>query len=144
VPVPEGADVLERFAGCAISRHGMRDPVRGPGELPGASGDRHAFELVLGGPSERVMVRTFDRVPKITDVRDLRTAAEDVARRDGKLPLRVVALVSEEQDDLDVDEVVYDYLMEHPILDESGDWARSLQIVAEVEGYYSVLPFTVP
>jgi hypothetical protein len=144
VPVPEGADALERFAGCAISRHGMKHRGRGPGELSGASGDKHAFDLVLGGPSERVLVRAFDRVPKITDVRDLRTAAEDVARGDGKLPLRVVALVGEELDDLDVDDVVYDYLMEHPIIDESGEWARSLQIVAEVEGYYSVLPFTVP
>jgi hypothetical protein len=144
VPVPEGETALERFAGCVISRQGVDGEGRSAGELKGASGDAHAFDLAMGGPDDRVLVRTFDRVPTIDQVRDLRTAAEDVARRDGELPLRVVALVGNELDDLDVSDVVYDYLMEHPILDERGEMARSLQIVAEVEGYYSVLPFTVP
>jgi hypothetical protein len=144
MPVPEGASALERFAGCMLARHGV-EGRKGPAErIVGASGEEHSFDMTMGGPKERVLVRTFDKVPGIQDVRDLRNAAEDVARRDGKLPLRVVALVKEEVDDLDVDDVVYDYLMEHPILDERGEWARSLQIVAEVEGYYSVLPFTVP
>ncbi len=143
-PVPEGRTALERFAGCVIGRYGVKEDRRTPGELVGTSGDKHTFDLVMGSPDERVLVRTFDKVPNIQDVRDLRTAAEDVARKDGELPLRVVALVEEELDDLDVDDVVYDYLMEHPILDERGEWARSLQIMAEVEGYYSVLPFTVP
>ena len=144
IPVPDGDTVLTRFAGCVLVRHGLGDEKVGPGELQGVSGDKHSFDLVLGGPKERVLVRAFERTPGIDDVRDLRTAAEDVARRDGKLPLRVVALVSADLDDLDVDDIVYDYLMEHPILDERGEWAKSLQIVAEVEGYYSVLPFTVP
>jgi hypothetical protein len=144
VPVPQGGTALERFAGCVISRQGVDGEGRSAGELEGASGNAHAFDLTMGGPEERVLVRAFEGVPTIHQVRDLRTAAEDVARRDGGLPLRVVALVEEEQDDLDVDDVVYDYLMEHPILDERGEMARSLQIVAEVEGYYSVLPFTMP
>jgi hypothetical protein len=144
VPVPEGATPLERFAGCVLSRHGVDAEGRGAGEVKGASGGMHAFDLVMGGPGERVLVRTFDKVPDIHEVRDLRSAAEDVARRDGELPMRVVALVEEGLEDLDVSDVVYDYLMEHPILDERGEISRSLQIVAEVEGYYSVLPFTVP
>jgi hypothetical protein len=142
--VPEGATPLERFAGCVLSRHGVEEGDGGAGELKGASGGKHSFDLAMGGPDERVMVRTYKEVPTIDQLRDLRTAAEDVARRDGELPVRVVALVEEEQDDLDVSDVVYDYLMEHPILDERGEMARSLQIVAEVEGHYSVLPFTVP
>lgn len=144
MPVPEGKTVLERFAGCMLVRHGLEGRGEGAGRLEGASGQVHSFDLTMGGPTERVMVRTYDRAPSIQEVRDLRNAAEDVARNDGKLPLRVVALVRGELDDLDVDDVVYDYLMEHPILDARGEWARSLQIVAEVEGYYSVLPFTVP
>ncbi|NIP35498.1 MAG: hypothetical protein GWN18_11135 [Thermoplasmata archaeon] len=144
IPVPEGKTALGRFAGCVLARHGLEGRDAEAKALTGASGDAHAFDMVLGGRGDRVLIRTYDRVPGIDDVRELRTAAEDVARKDRKLPLRVVALVTEEQDDLDVDDVVYDYLMEHQILDESGDWARSLQIVAEVEGYYSVLPFTVP
>ncbi|MCJ2539977.1 MAG: hypothetical protein LN414_01755, partial [Candidatus Thermoplasmatota archaeon] len=114
------------------------------GELVGASGHKYTFDLVIGGPGERVLVRTFKDVPGIDEVRDLRIAAEDVTHREGELPLRVVALVIGEIDDLDVDDVVYDYLMEHPILDDAGELAKSLQIVAEVEGYFSVLPFTVP
>ena len=55
-----------------------------------------------------------------------------------------MGLVGVEIDDLDVDDIVYDYLMDHPIVDDRGERARSLQIVAEVEGYYTVLPFTAP
>jgi hypothetical protein len=34
--------------------------------------------------------------------------------------------------------------MENPIIDTTGELERSVQIVAEVEGHYSVLPFTYP
>lgn len=144
VPVPEGKDALDRFANCVMSRDPTIEGDRVAGELVGASGQKYAFDLVLGEPTERVLVRTFKDVPGIDEVRDLRTAAEDVTHKEGGLPLRVVALVIGEMDDLDVDDVVYDYLMEHPILDDAGERAKSLQIVAEVEGYFSVLPFTVP
>ncbi|UCC93565.1 MAG: hypothetical protein JSW25_02570, partial [Thermoplasmata archaeon] len=143
-PVPEGKDVLERFASCAIAKNLDGKAERRSGDLQGASGNRYAFDLVLGGPGERILVRQYDEVPTIDQVRELRTAAEDVAHKEGELPLRVVMLVEKGVDDLDVDDVVYDYLMEHPILDDVEEQARSLQIVFEVEGYYSVLPFTVP
>lgn len=142
--VPEGEDVLDRFARCVMAKDQLERGDRVAGDLAGASGHRYAFDMVLGGPGERVLVRTFDEVPGIDRVRDLRSAAEDVARKEGELPARVVALVGKDMDDLDVDDIVYDYLMEHPIIDERGERARSLQIVAEVEGYYAVLPFTVP
>lgn len=144
VPVPEGEGALDRLAACVLARHGTGPREDGPVELEGASGQARPFDMVMGGPGERVLVRAFDGVPAIDEVRDLRTAAEDVARREGRLPLMVVALVRGDLDDLDVDDVVYDFLMEHPILDRRGERARSLQIVAEVEGHYSVLPFTVP
>jgi hypothetical protein len=144
MPVPAGKDPIDRFANCVLAKGQAKDYEQVSKQLAGASGQRHVFDMVLGGPGERVLVRTFDVVPGIDGIRDLRTAAEDVARRDGDLPIRVVALVVSPLEDLDVDDVVYDYLMEHPIVDETGARAKSLQIVAEVEGYYSVLPFTVP
>ena len=144
MPVPAGQDALERLEGSALVAGLVERSERPAGELKGASGDVHSFDLVMGGRGERVLVRTFEAVPRIDQVRELRMAAEDVANREGDLPLRVVALVTGDLDDLDVDEAVYDYLMEHPILNGAEDRARSLQIVAEVEGYYSVLPFTVP
>jgi hypothetical protein len=142
--VPEGKDVLDRFTRCVMAKDQLERGDRVAGDLAGATGQKYAFDMVLGGPGERVLVRTYDDVPGIDQVRDLRSAAEDVARKEGELPLRVVALVGKDMDDLDVDDIVYDYLMEHPIIDERGERARSLQIVAEVEGYYAVLPFTVP
>ena len=142
--VPEGEDVLDRFARCVMMKGQVEDGDRVAGDLVGASGQKYAFDMVLGGPGERVLVRTYEGVPTIDQVRDLRTAAEDMARKEGDLPLRIVALVKRGALDLDVDDIVYDYLMEHPILDDAGERARSLQIVFEVEGYYSVLPFTVP
>lgn len=144
LPVPAGADAMERLRASALIAGLVERPERVTGELRGTSGDLHSFDLVLGDPGERVLVRAFETVPRIDQVRELRMAAEDVANREGELPLRVVALVTADLDDLDVDEAVYDYLMEHPVLNGAEDRARSLQIVAEVEGYYSVLPFTVP
>jgi len=144
MPVPEGKDTLDRFANSVMVKGLVEDGERTSGDLVGASGQKYSFDLVLGGPGERVLVRTYEGVPGIDQARDLRTAAEDVAHKEDELPLRVVALVTKGAGDLDVDEIVYDYLMEHPILDDAGERARSLQIVFEVEGYYSVLPFTVP
>jgi hypothetical protein len=144
IPVPDGKDALDRFANCVMSRDPTMEGDRVAGELVGASGQKYSFDLVIGEPGGRVLVRTFKDVPGIDEVRDLRTAAEDVTHKEGGLPLRVVALVIGEMDDLDVHDVVYDYLMEHPILDDKGERGKSLQIVAEVEGYFSVLPFTVP
>jgi hypothetical protein len=144
VPVPEGKDALDRFAASAMVADLVKDGEGAPEDLAGASGQKYKFDEVIGGPGERVLVRTFDGFPTIDQVRDLRTAAEDVSHKDGELPIRVVALVDKGVDDLDMDDMVYDYLMEHPVLDDTGERARSLQIVFEVEGYYSVLPFTVP
>lgn len=144
MPVPPGDDTLDRLEYCLVGRGYAEAESRSAEALEGSSGKRHAFDMVLGGPGERVLVRTYEGTPGIDDLRGLRRSAKDVARREGALPLRIVALVSEDLDDLDIDDVVYDYLMEHPILDDEGERTRSLQIVAEVEGYYSVLPFTVP
>jgi hypothetical protein len=144
IPVPQGKDVLDRFAACSMARDLDGEADRTSGNLVGASGRKYPFDMVMEGSGGKVLVRTYGGVPTIDQVRDLRTAAEDVAHKEGELPLRVVALVKKGIDDLDVDDIVYDYLMEHPIHDDAGERARSLQIVFEVEGFYSVLPFTVP
>jgi hypothetical protein len=144
VPVPGGDSALDRFRHCLLMTHPARSPDEGPGELEGASGMAHTFGAVMGGLGSRVLVRTYDHVPRIEDVKELWHAADDVARRDGRLPRRVVALVTADLDELDVDDIVYDFLMEHPLEDKRGERVRSLQIVAEVEGRYSVLPFTAP
>ena len=144
VPVPPGETPLDRLAVCMLATGMAENLEGGPGTLKGISGNDHSFDLVLGDAGDRVLVRRYGSIPGIEELRDLRAAAEDVAKRDRALPLRIVALVGVEIDDLDVEEIVYDFLMEHPIMDDLGERARSLQIVAEVEGHYSVLPFTVP
>lgn len=144
VPVPPGETPLDRLAVCLLATGMAENLDGGPGTLKGTSGNDHSFDLVLGDAGNRVLVRKYGNVPGIEELRDLRAAAEDVAKKDRALPLRVVALVGVDIDDLDVEEIVYDFLMEHPIMDDLGERARSLQIVAEVEGHYSVLPFTVP
>jgi hypothetical protein len=144
VPVPEGATALDRFVSCLSQVHEMDIRYTGPGVVKGRSGKDRAFDLAMGDAGDRVLVRVFEDVPTIGDLRDLRESAEDVTQRDGKLPLRVVALVGTELDDLDVGDMEYDFLMGSQILDVDGVRGRSVQIVAEVEGHYSVLPFTVP
>jgi hypothetical protein len=143
VPVPDGATTLERFTACLLYSGKAHGPVLGPCNVSGTTGEQ-TFDQVLGERGDRVLVRVFGRVPSEEELRDLRAAAEDVARREGDLPRRVVALVDSELDDLDVDDDTYEFLMESPILDEVGERGRSVQIVAEVEGHYSVLPFTYP
>ena len=144
VPVPEGDSALDRFRHCLLMTHAVKSVGEGPGELEGASGESHPFDTIIGGPRSRVLVRTLDHIPHIEDVKGLWHAADDVAKKDGRLPRRIVALVTTDLDELDVDDIVYDFLMEHPLEDGRGERVRSLQIVAEVEGRYSVLPFTSP
>ena len=144
VPVPEGDSALDRFRHCLVMTHAVKSAGEGPGELVGASGESHPFDAIMGGPRSRVLVRTLDHIPRIEEVKMLWHAADDVAKKDGRLPRRVVVLVTADMDELDVDDIVYDFLMEHPLEDVRGERVRSLQIVAEVEGRYSVLPFTAP
>jgi hypothetical protein len=141
--VPPGPTVLARYVQHLITTSGLVESGKaGPKELPGKSGRSHSFDITLGSAGDRVLIRVYPQVPGIAELREFRNAAKDVAQRDGVLPMRIVALVDSDLEDLDVDDVVYDLIMEHPLVDPDGERERSLQIVSEVEGHYSVLPFT--
>jgi hypothetical protein len=143
ISVPEGDTTLERLTECLLYSGKAHGPVLGASELKGIK-DSHRFDQILGERGDRVLVRAFDHVPSTEELRALRTSSEDVAKKEGTLPRRVVALIDAEIDDLEIDDETYEFLMESPILDEAGERGKSVQIVAEVEGHYSVLPFTYP
>ena len=144
-PVPPGPDVVARFMRCLAATEdlvGWDEGATRPMVFEGLEGRRHAFDAAAGGPGSRVLVRAFDRAPTLEEVRALRQAAEDVSRRDGRLPRRVVALVREGE--ADVPDEVYAFLLESPIMDARGERTRTLQVVSESEGYYCPVPFVAP
>ncbi len=144
-PVPPGPDAVARYMRCMAATEdlvGWDEGATRPVEVAGREGRRHAFDAAAGGPGSRVLVRAFDRAPTLEEVRALRQAAEDVARRDGRLPRRVMALVREGE--ADVPDEVYAFLLESPIMDARGERTRTLQVVSESEGYYCPVPFVAP
>jgi len=144
-PVPPGPDAVARFMRCMAATEdlvGWDEGATRPMVFEGLEGRQHAFDAAAGGPGSRVLVRAFDRAPTLEEVRALRQAAEDVARRDGRLPRRVVALVREGE--ADVPDEVYAFLLGSPIMDARGERTRTLQVVSECEGYYCPVPFVAP
>ncbi len=144
-PVPPGPDAVARYMRCLAATGdlaGWDETAPRPLEFEGLEGRRHAFDASAGGPGSRVLVRAFDRAPSLEDVRALRQAAEDITRRDGRLPRRVVALVRE--GDADVPDEVYAFLLGNPVPDRRGERSRTLQVVSECEGYYCPVPFVAP
>ena len=144
-PVPPGRDAVERYMRCLVARGDVAGgdwSAPRPAEVEGAGGRRHRFDADAGGPGERVLVRAYQRTPTLDEVRALRDDAEDVARRDGRLPRRVVALVVEGE--ADVPDEVYAFLLERPVMDVRGERSRTVQVVSECEGFYCPVPFVAP
>lgn len=147
--VPSGPDPVGKYLGClkaqGVIEAGAVPAI--PAELEGRDGRLHGFDAAAGGPGSRVLVRAFARMPVLDEVRALREAAEDVARRDGELPSRVVALVGPGDGaggDVDIPDELYRYLLDSPIMDTSGTWTRTVQVVSECEGHYCPVPFIAP
>jgi hypothetical protein len=143
--VPPGPDAVVRYMRCLSATgdvEGWEEAAPRPVEVEGTGGRRHAFDAVAGSGASRVLVRAFATTPTMGDVRALREAAEDVARHDGTLPLRVVALV--EEGDADVPDEVYELLLSSPLMDARGERSRTVQVVSECEGYYCPVPFVAP
>jgi hypothetical protein len=135
--VPEGADPMARF-----DRY-LRDfpPVKAMLAAPGGKVE----EVLDGSPSTRLyrgngtglLVRLFDTVPDIAAVKVLLAEAEVLAKKRGLTLSRAVALVAPDGPDLDND--TYDHIIELGERTRPGDCA--LQLVMEVDGTYSMVPF---
>jgi hypothetical protein len=149
-PVPSGTDALTRYLGHLVDIGEIPEWEPGEGERPmkaeleGASGARHPFDAALGDEEEQLLVRVFPRPPDIDEVTDLRTSAEDVSTRTGFAPRHIIALVDGASGEVDLTDEVYEFVMENPIEDPATGSLRTVQIVIEVEGYYSLIPFTYP
>jgi len=148
-PVPSGTGPVERYLQC-LEAQGVLGEGAVPTmdvELDGSVGRRHRFDVSVGGPGRRVLLRAFQGMPTLDEVRALREAAEDVAARDGALPRRVVALVvpgGGGGGDADIPDDVYRFVLNSLILDSTGSRARSVQVVSECEGFYCPVPFVAP
>ncbi len=144
-PVPPGPDAVARYMRCLAAMGEVVDwdeEAPRPVEVEGTGGRRHPFDAAAGEGATMVLVRAFETTPSLEDVSALRAAAEDVARREGALPMRVVALVKEGE--ADVPDEVYELLLSSPLTDAKGERSRTVQVVSECEGYYCPVPFVAP
>jgi len=136
-PVPEGPDPLSRFDRHLRSLPGAGRMLDGPDarteDLPG---DGMAARL-YSGRGNGILVRVFGRVPDGAALDAFRTEAASLAQKRGMALSRAVALVA--PGGPDIDDRTYDHIIGLGERTRPGECA--LQLVMEVDGTYSLVPF---
>ena len=154
--VPKGKDILERLdlylKGIPAVGELLASPgggaEDGKGEGPwapaeGAAGgpaNGPAWRLYRGrrkGAPEALVVKVFGHLPDRKELDAYLSSARQYCKQNGLSLLRAVALVAADAEHLDDD--VYDHVVELGTRTGSGEGA--LQLVMEVEGAYSMVPF---
>jgi len=135
-PVPAGPDPLSRFDGHLRSLPAVRMMLEAPGgraeDIPGKAPAR-----IYQGRGTGIVVRLFERVPDDAALDAFRSEAASLARERGFAILRAVALVAPGGPDLD--DATYDHIIGLGERTRPGECA--LQLVMEVDGTYSMVPF---
>ncbi len=141
--VPEGRDALERYELFLRSSPGPCGPCESTGlssEEVSCGADLPPSRLYMwrSGASKRgALVTVFDRVPRREELEQLLQEARGIRSERGVVVERAVALLStgagEVSDDL------YDYIIE--LGERTPRGAPALQLVIEVEGAYSMVPY---
>jgi hypothetical protein len=136
-PVPEGPDALARF-----DRHLRSAPqfkallaardARAEDSPEGAAGAR-----LYSGDGAGILVRPFERPPGISALEALLGEAGALAGKRGLYIFRAVALVGPGGPDLD--NATYDHVI--GLGERTRPGGCALQLVMEVEGVYSMVPF---
>jgi hypothetical protein len=103
------------------------------------------FERLYHGPSpsgpgyDAILVKSLPKIPTRDDIDELLAEARELSEGEGIDICRVVALVAADMGDSDIDDELYEHII------EAGRKARPrdcvLQLVMEVEGTYSLVPY---
>jgi hypothetical protein len=142
-PVPEGRSNLSRFDRFLKVNHVVRDMLssEGGGVQKDVGRKGHRFSRFYHGTlhNQRVgiLVSMTERAPSTDDLDILLEEAKIFGEREGAHISRVVALVTGDVKDISDD--VYDHLITQGRRTRPGDCA--LQLVMEVEGLYSIVPY---
>jgi|GEM_PF-2031220 len=142
-PVPEGKDHLERYMGFIKGLPAVKALLTssegGVEKEPGRKGFTFS-RLVHGVVHDKhkgIVVKVYDKVPDREELGLLVQEAHAFGERRGISIRLAVALVAADVDDLD--DKVYDHVIEVGRRTRSADVA--LQLVMEVEGTYSMVPY---
>ena len=136
-PVPEGADPMARFDQYIRSVPLVNALLAAPGGKVEEGPDGAPATRLYLGPGNGILVRLFDRMPGIEEL-DLHLAGSSaLAKKRGIALSRAVALVAPGGRDLD--DALYDHVIGLGERTRPGDCA--LQLVMEVDGTYSMVPF---
>ena len=142
-PVPEGKDHQERYGRFLRSLPYvdamLRSPQGGVEKEPGRKGYHFSrlYHGMLGEEHVGILVKVFDKMPDREDLDLLLEEARTFGQKRGFVISRAVALVAADVDD--VDDRLYDHIVELGRRTRPGDCA--LQLVMEVEGTYSMVPY---
>ena len=142
-PVPEGKDHLERYMNFIKGLPAVKDLLSssegGIEKEPGRKGFTFS-RLVHGMTREEhkgIVIKVYDKVPDREELRLLVEEARAFGGRRGISIRLAVALIAANVEDLD--DKVYDHVVEAGRRTRSADVA--LQLVMEVEGTYSMVPY---
>jgi len=136
-PVPEGADPLTRLDRHLRSVPPVKAMLASPGGKVEDGPGGHPSTRLYHGRGTGILVRLFDRVPDIAALEGFLAEADLLAKKRGIFLARAVALVAPGGDD--IDDSLYDHIIGLGERTRPGECA--LQLVMEVDGTYSMVPF---
>jgi len=146
-PVPEGPDHLARFDTFVKSMPGVAAMVGAPdgGVRKNVGRKDFRFERLYHGPSPRgpgydaILVRSVPKIPTRDELDEMLAEAKALSGDEGIDIGRVVALVAADMGDSDIDDDVYEHIIEAGRKARRGECV--VQLVMEVEGTYSLVPY---
>jgi len=142
-PVPKGKTHLKRFDKVLKANPILEELLASKGggieKDVGRKGYRFSkyYHGTLFNRSTGILVKVMERTPTSDELDHLREEAEIFAEREGDHISRVVALVTEDVED--INDEVYDHLIAQGRRTRPGECA--LQLVMEAEGLYSFVPY---
>lgn len=136
-PVPEGAGPMARFDRFLRGFPAVRAMLAAPGGRVEDSPDGAPATRLYLGPGNAIVVRLFDRMPGIDELELYRSESSAMAQKRDIALSRAVALVA--PGGADLDDSLYDHLIGLGERTRPGECA--LQLVMEVDGTYSMVPF---
>jgi hypothetical protein len=142
-PVPDGKNHLKRFDKVLRANPILKELLGSKGggidKNVGRKGYRFSryYHGTLFDRSTGILVKAMDRTPTTDDLDHLLEEADIFASKRGVHVSRVVALVTEDVED--ISDEVYDHLIAQGRKTRPGECA--LQLVMEVDGLYSFVPY---
>jgi hypothetical protein len=136
-PVPEGSDPLSRFDRHLRSLPALKAMLEASGARIEDEPGGFAATRLYSGQGTGILVRLFGRVPDIAALDAFLSEADSLAANRGISMSRAVALVA--PDGPDLDDKTYDHLI--GLGERTRPGRCALQLVMEVDGTYSMVPF---